>query len=571
MFHPNEMTVSQAIVDTVGEQLAAGVTGIAVSAVRDSEVVFSAGFGVADVDESRPVSVEAAFAAQSVTKAVLATAIMRFVESGALRLDDPVNGHLGAIRLANRWEETHPVTIGQLLTHTAGIPEGCGWHSTTSVEDEVANHLSTSFEPGSRLIYANGGYDVLGCVLTQLAGRAWDRAVSELVLEPLGMWSSAVGSPPQHQRDRTVGHVLSQADGSALQVLVPPWPYDPPPPSGSLSSTAEDLAHFLLAHLEGGGGILSEKSVADMHRLHAPLGPGGGGMGLGFRVDRRGDRPFFCHGGDGLGFTTFVGGHPHERVGVVVLINTGGAQQARSMVVRAALDALLDRERRSRTAPPPARSRLPAELDGGYRSTYWGIRAELEQHDDGPSLTVSGSVLSGEMRSKLDPTDGRWLGRGGMFDGWELDLLTDADGKGRIFGGVYPFELIADDTAIVRLPKIVNEDGDANGNWSGTADTPYGIMPIELSVTPAAAAVTIPWFSSERLPLSDAELSSGWLTGWFNIEVPGIGTFTISLRLGLTNGRLQGILHARSDLGQFPIPTALEHEVEQPQGDSGSV
>ncbi len=315
------------VIEVVEKLLANDVTGIALAVIKDARVILCEGFGVDDLQDSPPVSSGTAFPAQSLTKPVLATAVMHFVETGDIALDEPVNAHLRDTRLKNSWEKEFPVTVRHLLTHTAGLPEWTGWHSTISVEDEVANHLATEVRPGTHMIYSNGGYDTLGCLLSSLAGEPWDRAVTELVLEPLGMSSSAIGTPPENWIDRATGHVRSQFDNTFLRIQAPPWPYEPPPPSGSLVSTVEDLARFLIAHFGGAGGIGSPNTVADMHRLHAALGPGGGGMGLGFRVDRRRGRDFICHGGDGVGFTNFIGGYPVEGAGVVVLINTAGASR----------------------------------------------------------------------------------------------------------------------------------------------------------------------------------------------------------------------------------------------------
>lgn len=445
----------QRVIDAVDEALDKGVTGLAVVAIAEGAVAFSAGFGVSDVEEPSAPSPTTVFAAQSVTKPLVASALMHFVEEGAIALDDPVNNHLREVQLTNRFEGDTPVTIRHLLTHTGGLPEWTGWSSTTSVGDEVANHLAVAAVPGTRMIYSNGGYDVLGCLLATLAGKPWDRAVEELVLGPLGMSSSAIGTPPG-STDVAAGHVRSQLDGSCIRLRPPPWPYLPPPPSGSLLSTAEDLARFLIAHLGGSGGMLSPATLADMHRLHARQGPGGGGMGLGFRVDRRDGRALICHGGDGVGFTNFIGGYPSEGTGVVVLINTAGAQEARSRIASAALEAAPGE--RART---PASTWLPDGAAGGYRSTYWGIRAELSQDEDEPTLTaLSGSVLSGQTASRLVAAEGRWLASGGMFDGWELDIVGDGQDGWRIYGGVYPFELVADATPIVTLPSAVDEDAD---------------------------------------------------------------------------------------------------------------
>jgi hypothetical protein len=187
-----------------------------------------------------------------------------------------------------------------------------------------------------------------------------------------------------------------------------------------LVSNVEDLARFLIEHLAGSGAVLRPSTLADMHRLHAPLGSGGGGTGLGFRVDQRGRRPFFCHVGDGGGFTTFVGGHPDERVGVVLLMNVGGAETERAAITNAALEWLLDdappRAARAGTAlrPPPRR----------YRSTYWGLGAQVTEPAGVPTLTIGGTNVS-----RLTEAGGRWRAEGGMFDGRELDFDVTSDGR----------------------------------------------------------------------------------------------------------------------------------------------
>ena len=536
----------------IEEQLANGVVGASVAVVVGEEIVWSGGYGVGDVDDPVAVSPATVFSAQSLTKPVVATALMRFVEDGAIGLDDPVNAHLHEVRLANPWEDERPVTIRQLLTHTGGLPVSTGWLSTISIEDEIANHLAAEAEPGSRLVYANGGYNALGCLLAHLAGAPWDKVVSESVFAPLAMTATGIGASPSGHDHRAVGHARSQLDGSVLRLTPPPWPYEPPPPSGSMVSTAEDLARFLLAHLNGGGGVVGTDTVADMQRLHAPLGPGGGGMGLGFRVDRRGGRSFFCHGGDGLGFTTFIGAHPDERVGVVVLMNSGGAQEARSAIVHAALAHGLEE---SPTDSTPAR--VDSRFLRGYRSTYWELRAELTQSADSSALHVAGGIVSSETTSRLEPAGDRWRGKGGMFDGWELDLAIGSDGEPCLYGGVYPFEFVSDDTPMPRLPIAVDEDADLAGAWTGTTHTPIGPVPLEL-VIHAPSAATVTTMGTVEAALSDAAVDAGWFTGHFEVDVAGIGLIHLSLRVGCTDGRLQGITYARGDIGEFAMPTELE-------------
>jgi hypothetical protein len=316
-------------------------------------------------------------------------------------------------------------------------------------------------------------------------------------------------------------------------------------------SNVDDLARFLIMHLSGGDSVLAPATVADMHRVHAPLGDGSGGMGLGFRVDRRNGRPFFCHGGDGSGYTTFIGGHPEERVGVVVLMNTAGAQEARSAIARAALDSVLDdaprRTRPAVTVRPPK---------GRYRSTFWEVPAEVAERHGAPVVTMApGRIAFAESVSTLSPAGGsRWYADGGMFDGWELDFDTST-GDRRFFGGAYPFEFMADDTPVTTLPTVVDERGELTGTWAGTLDTPFGAIPLELDVQLGKVALGV--MGSDGLD-TDAETRDGWIRARFELDLAGFGPIVLFVRLGLVAGRLEGMLYVRHEGGEASLPAVLE-------------
>lgn len=306
--------VPNRVVDVIEEHLGRGVVGLAIAVVAGGEVRWSGAFGRLDVDRPDPVTAHTVFPIQSVSKPIVATALMPWVERGVVGLDDPVNRHLAPVAIANEWEQRSPVTIRRLLTHTAGLPMSLGWGTSPSLEALVANDVRTEAEPGSRLIYANWGYDVVGYLVGRLAELPWDQAVTDAVLRPLAMTATrSATSKAEPDLTAPTGHVMSQLDGTHLRLAAPEWPFEPGPPSGSLVSNVGDLARFLVAHLAGAGAGLRPETFDDMHRLHAPLGAGGGGMGLGFRVDRRGGRPFFCHVGDGGGFTTSSAAIPMSR------------------------------------------------------------------------------------------------------------------------------------------------------------------------------------------------------------------------------------------------------------------
>lgn len=540
------------LADVAEQQIDNGIVGLAIAVVVGEEVRWSGGFGRLDVDRPDPVTTSSIFPIQSVTKSIVATALMQWVERGAVGLDDPVNGHLHPVRVANEWEERNPITIRQLLTHTAGIPVGWGWGTAPTLEEMIARDVITDAEPGTQLIYANWGYDVLGYLIARLAGTTWEAAVADSVLGPLGMTATSVLAPDASALGHATGHAVSQFDGTNLRLAPASWPFSPGPPSGALASNVDDLARYLIAHVGGGAPILAPDTVADMHRLHVPVGHGGGGMGLGFRVDRRAGRPFFCHAGDGSGFTAFAGGHPEERVAVAVLMNTGGAQEARSVIVRAALDwALGDLVAAARSNGKPVRS-------GGYRSTYWGLRADVADDDGVPVVTVAPSAIAfAASVSRLTKVGERWRAEGGMFDGCELDFETSTE-KGGFAGGLYPFEFEVDDERVVTLPLVVFATGDLSGSWTGTTDSPLGPIPFDLTIDPSNGTVSVAVLGTEATD-HDAGTSDGWLGARFDMEIIGFGVITLFSRLGLvTDDRLEGLLYVRTATGEISLAAVLQ-------------
>ena len=249
------------------------------------------------------------FPIQSVTKSIVASAAMHWVERGVIGLDDPVNRHLAPIAVTNEWEARSPVTIRQLFTHTAGLPVSLGWGTSATLEEQVANEVATVAEPGTRLIYANWGFNVIGYLIARLAGVPWDEAVDAAVLQPLGMRATTVAAPASEPSgaDLVTGHFVSRLDGTRFRAGPDLSPYFPGPPSGVLVSNVDDLARFLIAHLNGGAPIL----VGGHRRRHASSARAARrrarGIGIGFLCRSAGrTRAFFCHGGDGAGCTNFI-------------------------------------------------------------------------------------------------------------------------------------------------------------------------------------------------------------------------------------------------------------------------
>lgn len=191
------------------------IPGGAVAVLRDGKLIYARGFGYADVDAKVPAQPDALFRIASVSKPITGVAIMKLVEEGKLQLDDrvaPLIAHLAPAPGATvdpRWEQ---ITIRQLLNHTGGWdrdkPGGfdpmfrpataaaaVGAPAPASAETVIRymKGLPLDFTPGTRHVYSNFGYAILGRVIERLSGMPYEDYVRERVLQPVGAQRTRLG------------------------------------------------------------------------------------------------------------------------------------------------------------------------------------------------------------------------------------------------------------------------------------------------------------------------------------------------------------------------------------------
>jgi CubicO group peptidase (beta-lactamase class C family) len=186
------------LADLVAGRTAAtpGLSGLVVVVADSKGIVRAEAFGDATIDPPRALRPETPLRVASVSKAVVAIAVMRLVEAGRLDLDGDVSRWLGW-RLRNPAFPDAPVTLRQLLSHTAGIVDGPGYNFPlgADIRDELGPHWSES-PPGGRFAYANLNYGLIATVMEAATGERFDRLMTRLVLAPLGLdagynWSGA--------------------------------------------------------------------------------------------------------------------------------------------------------------------------------------------------------------------------------------------------------------------------------------------------------------------------------------------------------------------------------------------
>ncbi|MFL1432930.1 MULTISPECIES: serine hydrolase domain-containing protein, partial [unclassified Nocardiopsis] len=311
----------------------AGIPGAAVSVVHDGELLTARGYGYADTgaDGGAPVPVDpedTLFRVGSVSKLFTATAVMQLVEQGRVDLDTDVHEYID-FTIPTAFDE--PITVRHLLTHTPGFEEAVqGLILPDGAEPDLGEVLKADppeqiYPPGTVPAYSNYGNALAGYVVEQVSGEPFADYVQENVLEPAGMDASAFAQPlPAELRERLAGGY--QATGSPAA----PFETVSGAPAGALTSSATDMARFMLAHLGDSEGVgLSPETLELMHSPaldEDSLGTLAAGprMTLGFFDETRNGHRILGHGGDTLYFHSEMQILPEEDTGIFITLNGSG-------------------------------------------------------------------------------------------------------------------------------------------------------------------------------------------------------------------------------------------------------
>ena len=297
---------------------AKGPASMSIAITRGSDTLVQRAWGLADVAANRPVTTASTYSIGSVSKQFTAALLLKQVERGKLALTDSIGRYL-TTGLRPEWR---PLTIEQLLNHTAGLQNDLKREGRP--EDAVSTDTMIAwaardtmpFPPGTRFAYSNVGYLLLGALVEKLYGKPYGTVVRDEITRPLGLRS--LGWCAEQGKDTMATTGYQYLGLGKLQ----PLPYAHPTKSlgaGGLCSTAGDLATWNQAlH---GGRVLSPASYAAMTtpRGAAPK------YGFGLQVQTLPwGAPVMYHLGSVMGFAAENGWFPAESLSVTVLYNSFG-------------------------------------------------------------------------------------------------------------------------------------------------------------------------------------------------------------------------------------------------------
>lgn len=383
--------------------------GLSLGIVRDQELIWERGFGLADTDAGRVADADTLYRIASISKLFTAIAVMQLRDEGRVRVDEPIQSYLPWFSVRGRAPDWPETTLWQLLTHTSGLPREAAfpyWNENDFPDADQIRKTVPEQElvhpPETRWKYSNLAYALAGMVVEAVSGRSYSDWVAARICAPLEMTSTTV-EVGGDRRDRLAVGYGRRMPGNVREVR----PFSDTRAigaAGGVVSSVRDLARFasFLFH-PAGKGVLRPATIREMQRVHWARPDWQGGWGLGFSLVRRGERTLVGHGGWLAGYQSSLTTSPLDKIAVIAL---GNADDAAPYPGRA--ESVVDRvwswvapAMRPLPAPPPPPEPIWARYVGLYRSA-WGDRQILEL--DGRLTMIAPTELDPfPLRVTLDP------------------------------------------------------------------------------------------------------------------------------------------------------------------------
>ncbi|MEC4684468.1 MAG: serine hydrolase domain-containing protein [Nitrospirota bacterium] len=306
-----------------------GVPGVSIALVRKGKPVWSGAYGYADLEHGRKMTVNAVFRVESISKSVTAWGVMRLVEQGLVRLDDPVQQYLGDWKLPESGYTERKVTVRRLLSNSAGMPLGTigeefsPQSNMPSLRETLALEARLIREPGSGFSYSNAGFHVLELLVEEVTGRDFAEYMKEEILIPLDMHNSGFAWNETLNTAIPTGYDLQ---GTPVPIYV-----YPAKASGGLFASVEDIARFVSAGMTGpyytDHAVLGQESIRKLYTPEADIsglfGVVADSYGLGYFLENLSDgRQAVWHGGQGHGWMTHFHAVPETGNGIIILTNS---------------------------------------------------------------------------------------------------------------------------------------------------------------------------------------------------------------------------------------------------------
>ncbi len=388
------------------------IAGAVVLVVKDGAVLTQKGYGYADLASKRKMDpATSLFRPGSMTKMFTWTSIMQLVEQGKIDLDADVNRYLDFKIPAY---EGKPVTMRQIMSHVGGFEEASGGLIVDSpakvppLGQKLKQWIPARiFAPGTTPAYSNYATALAGYVVERVGGQPFDDYVENHIFKPLSMNHTTMRQPLPAHLAPLMSSGYDKASGKAK-----PFEIVMAPPAGSGTSSAPDIAKFMIAHLNQGQGLLRPETARVMQNSTYRVFANAPAMSLGWIEVTNHSRRIISHAGDTRLFHTGMWLIPGEGIGLLVSMNSTGHGGATGTIRENLLAEFMRRYVPAQAAPAPQTNREQALVDarmieGSYypsRRFETGLRKAL--------YFMSQSVVKADKEGRLTSDNWRTPGEG---------------------------------------------------------------------------------------------------------------------------------------------------------------
>ena len=357
------------------------IPAISAGVVAGDNLIWAKGYGTIDEQHTVPASPKTIYSICSISKLFTSVALMQQYEAGKVHLDEPITTYLPWAKLKDAGEDSVPITLRGLLSHSAGLPResefpywsGPDFPFPTRDQIRAAYPTQSPLFPAERYFqYSNLGLTLVGEVVDAVAAEPYTQYAKAHVLDPLSLNDTRTSMPMDLYGKRlAVGYGALKRDGSRDRVN----PFDTKgiTPAAGYTSTVEDLAKFASWQFRllrtGKENVLKASTLREMQRVQY-MDPGWKtSWGLGFAILHKDKDTFVGHGGSCPGYKTSLQLRTKDELATIVMDNA--SEEAGTFT--SALFAILDKRKGYEFKDPAPATGVDLEVySGHYSNQPWG-------------------------------------------------------------------------------------------------------------------------------------------------------------------------------------------------------
>lgn len=352
------------------------IPGATVSVTEHDKIIFSGGYGKADVEKKTQFTDKSLVRVASISKLFTYTAVMQLVEQGKIKLDDNVNDYLKDFKIPEKYSK--PITINNFMDHTSGFEDSYIEIGSRTASDvpELRKFLATHiperiYEPGQVASYSNYDAALAGYIVSLVSGIPYPEYIQKSIFEPLQMYNSTAFEPVP----AAIAENLSKSyEFDRNQYKTVPFIFDNLAPDGSISTSSSDIAHFMIAQLNNGKfgnqRILQPETLQQMHTRSFTLNKNIAGWAHGFKEQNINGYPVLMHDGGWESYVSVLILVPDKQLGLFVSFNSDGGAEALGELMPAFAEEFLSKDSVPALRPETPK---PEEKDYSYGKKVEGF------------------------------------------------------------------------------------------------------------------------------------------------------------------------------------------------------